>query len=111
MHKTYGNNASSLLQSQAHAENQANCIFPNGCRIFKQNETLCNAMRVQTTLSNYGVNVVLPEAAWRFMFLRLHSDAAASLLILHAFVNCTRVCGRRSAQAHLEPALLHMRTV
>ena len=66
MHKTYGNNASSLLQSQAHAENQANCIFPNGCRIFRQKETLCNAMRVQTTLSNYGVNVVLPEGSgWR----------------------------------------------
>ena len=68
-------------------------------------------MRVQTTLSNYGANVVLPEAAWRFGFLRFHSDAAASSLILHAFVNCTRVRGRRSAQAHLEPAILHMRTV
>lgn len=49
--------------------------------------------------------------ALQVLKVRFHSDAAAGSLILHALVNYTRVCGRSSAQAHLEPAILHMRTV
>lgn len=68
MHKTYGNNASRVFYKLR--LRQKICIFPKGCTIFRQKETLCNAMRVQITLSNYGVTVMLPEAAWRFRFLR-----------------------------------------
>ena len=70
-------------------------------------------MRAQITLSNYGVNVVLPEVAWRFGFLRkgfIETQQRVGLSFRH-LLTALGFVGGDSAQAHLEPALLHMRAV